>query len=340
MEHIQIEGLPMQASRIGLGTWAIGGWMWGGTEESEAIGTIHAALDGGINLIDTAPVYGFGRSEELVGKALGGGRREQAIIATKVGLDWESGKILRNSSPARLRQELENSLRHLKTEVIDIYQVHWPDESVPFEETARTLDSFKREGKIRAIGVSNFSPAQMDRFRKAAPLATIQPPYNLFEREIEKNVLPYAKRNGFVVLAYGALCRGLLSGKITAKTRFEGDDLRKVDPKFRQPRLGHYLEAVARLDRFARERYGKSVLALAVRWLLDQGEIIALWGARRPDQLVAVRDAMGWQLDASAIQDIDRILNDTVKDRVGPEFMAPPPSLAASAETARAATRC
>ena len=296
MEHIHIAGLPMQVSRIGLGTWAIGGWMWGGTEEREAIGTIHAALDDGINLIDTAPVYGFGRSEELVGKALGGGRRERAIIATKVGLDWASGKILRNSSPARLRQELEDSLRRLKTDVIDIYQVHWPDESVLFEETARTLDTFRREGKIRAIGVSNFLPAQMDRFRKAALLAAIQPPYNLFEREIEKDVLPYAERHGLVVLAYGALCRGLLSGKITAKTQFKGDDLRKVDPKFRQPRLGYYLEVVARLDRFARERYGKSVLALAVRWLLDQGEIIALWGARRPDQLVAVKDAMGWRL--------------------------------------------
>ena len=179
----------------------------------------------------------------------------------------------------------------------------------------------------------------MDRFRKGGPFAAIQPPYNLFEREIEKDVLPYAKRNSLAVLAYGALCRGLLSGKITAKTHFEGDDLRKVDPKFRQPRLGHYLDAVARLDRFARERYGKSVLALAIRWLLDQGEIIALWGARHPDQLAGVKDAMGWQLDASAMQEIDRILAETIKDRVGPEFMAPPPSHAAPAATARAAAR-
>ncbi|MGN6529769.1 MAG: aldo/keto reductase [Burkholderiaceae bacterium] len=130
------------------------------------------------------------------------------MIATKVGLDWGSGKILRNSSPARLRSELEDSLRRLKTDVIDIYQVHWPDEAIPFEETAKVLDSLRREGKIRAIGVSNFSPEQMGRFRKWAPLATIQPPYNLFEREIEKDVLPYAEKHGLVVLAYGALCRG------------------------------------------------------------------------------------------------------------------------------------
>lgn len=175
MEHIKIAGLSQDASRIALGTWAIGGWMWGGTDEAEAIRTIHAALDRGINVIDTAPVYGFGRSEEVVGKALAGGGRERAIIATKVGLDWSSGKILRNSSVARLRQELEDSLRRLQTEVIDIYQVHWPDEAVPFEETAWTLDEFRREGKIKAIGVSNFTPAQMDRFRTAAPLRVVQP---------------------------------------------------------------------------------------------------------------------------------------------------------------------
>lgn len=330
MEHIKITGLPREASRIALGTWAIGGWMWGGTEESEAIRTIHAALDHGINLIDTAPVYGFGRSEERVGKALDGGRRDKALIATKLGLDWSSGKILRNSSPARLRQELEDSLRRLRTEVIDIYQVHWPDESVPFEETARTLDDFRREGKIRAIGVSNFSPAQMDRFRRAAPLTTIQPPYNLFEREIEKDVLPYAERNGLAVLAYGALCRGLLTGEITAKTHFEGDDLRNVDPKFKQPRLSQYLEAAQRLEQFARERYGKSLLVFAVRWLLDRGnDIIALWGARRPDQLAPVNEVMGWHIDESAMREIDRILAETIKDPVGPGFMAPPPSRAA-----------
>jgi aryl-alcohol dehydrogenase-like predicted oxidoreductase len=300
--------------------------MWGGTEESEAISTIQAAFDNGINLIDTAPVYGFGRSEELVGKALASGRREGAIIATKVGLDWASGKILRDSSPTRLRSELEDSLRRLRTDVVDIYQVHWPDDSVPFEETARTLDSFRREGKIRAIGVSNFSPEQMDRFRKVAPLATIQPPYNLFEREIEKDVLPYAEKHGLVVLAYGALCRGLLTGKITAKTEFKGDDLRKVDPKFQQPRLGDYLEAVAQLDRFARGHYGKSVLALAVRWLLDRGKIVALWGARRPDQLAPVKEVMGWNLDADALREIDQILAETIRDKVGPEFMAPPPT--------------
>jgi aryl-alcohol dehydrogenase-like predicted oxidoreductase len=239
-------------------------------------------------------------------------------------LDWRDGKPFRNSSPARLRHELEDSLRRLRTDVIDIYQVHWPDESVPIEETAGVLDEFRREGKIRAIGVSNFSPAQMERFRTAAPIRTVQPPYNLFERQIEIDVLPYVERSGLTLLAYGPLCRGLLTAKITATTRFEGDDLRKTDPKFQQPRLTQYLSAVAALERLARERYGKPVLALAIRWLLDRGRIVALWGARRPDQVTPISEAMGWSLDDATMRDIDRILAETIKDPVGPEFMAPP----------------
>ena len=281
MDHIEIRGLEQQASRIALGTWAIGGWMWGGSDEKDAIETIHAALDLGITMIDTAPVYGFGRAEEIVGRALAGGRRSKTIIATKAGLEWRDGKVLRNSSPARLRAELEDSLRRLRTDVIDLYQVHWPDESVPIEETAAALAGFQREGKILSIGVSNFSPAQMDRFRSAAPLSAVQPPYNLFERDIERDILPYAEAHDLTVLAYGALCRGLLAGKISEKTTFEGDDLRKSDPKFNPPRLQQYLSAVHRLDDFAKERYGKTVLALAVRWVLDMGNTIALWGARK-----------------------------------------------------------
>jgi len=329
MEYIQIKGVEQPASRVAVGTWAIGGWMWGGSDEKSAIATIRAALDLGINVIDTAPAYGFGRAEEIVGRALAGGRRANTIIATKVGLEWRDGQVFRNSSPARLRTELEDSLRRLQTDVIDLYQVHWPDESVSLEESAATLAGFQREGKIRAIGVSNFSPAQMDRFRSAAPLSAVQPPYNLFEREIERDILPDAKRYGLTVLAYGALCRGLLTGKITDKTTYEGDDLRKVDPKFRPPRLQEYLTAVGRLDAFAKERYGKTVLALAVRWILDAGHTIALWGARKPSQLQPLNDVFGWMLDDEAKRTIDQILAETVTHPVGPEFMAPPAKNAA-----------
>jgi aryl-alcohol dehydrogenase-like predicted oxidoreductase len=325
METIEIAGLDMAASRVALGTWAIGGWMWGGTSARDAIRTIQMAVDRGITLIDTAPVYGFGRAEELVGKALESGRlRERALIATKAGLDWHDEKIYRNASPRRLRQEVELSLRRLRTDHIDLYQLHWPDPSTPIADTAAALGELVKQGKIRAIGVSNFSPAQLDEFRRVTPVQTTQPPYNLFERAIEKDVLPHAMQNGLVVLAYGALCRGLLSGKITAGMRFEGDDLRRTDPKFQQPRLAQYLEAVRQLDHFARDNFGKSVLALAVRWILDQGPTIALWGARRPEQLDAVADVMGWSLDSDAKREIDRILAETIVSPVGPEFMAPP----------------
>jgi aryl-alcohol dehydrogenase-like predicted oxidoreductase len=325
METIRIGSSGLTASRVALGTWAIGGWMWGGnTDLDESIRTIRSAVERGITLIDTAPVYGFGHSEDIVGKALSGGLRRHAVIATKVGLDWRDGKVWRNSSPVRIRKEVEESLRRLRTDYIDLYQVHWPDPLVPIQETAGALARLLAEGKIRAIGVSNYSAAQMTQFREAAPIHSVQPPYNLFEREAEREVFPYAWRHDIAVLCYGALCRGLLSGQITATTEFKGDDLRRTDPKFRVPRFSQYLAAVEALDRFARERYGLTVLALAVRWVLDQGGTIALWGARRPAQLDAVGEAMGWELDEAAKARIGKILAATVKDPVGPEFMAPP----------------
>ncbi|WP_130730737.1 aldo/keto reductase [Komagataeibacter xylinus] len=325
-ETIQIRGLKNPVSRIALGTWAIGGWMWGGPDDRNAIATIHEALDVGITLVDTAPVYGFGHSEEIVGQALAG-RRDRVAIATKVGLDWKDDhKPFRNSSPARIRKEIEDSLRRLRTDYIDLYQVHWPDSSVPMEETARTLEALVREGKVLALGVSNFSIAQMDAFRQFAPLCAVQPPYNLFERAMEHDILPYARQHDLAILAYGPLCRGLLSGKMTAETKFGADDLRSADPKFQPPRFAHYLQAVRELQDFARERHGKSLLALAIRWVLDQGPTIALWGARRPDQIAAVADAMGWHLGADDRREIDAILARCIPDPVGPGFMAPPGS--------------
>ena len=325
MQTVDIPGASVKASRIGLGTWAIGGWMWGGTDEVEAIRTIHEAVDRGVTLIDTAPVYGFGRSEEIVGKALAeGGRRNRVLIATKVGLDWKDGKPFRNASKTRIRAEIEESLRRLRTDVIDIYQVHWPDPSVPIEETAAAMADLQRAGKIRAIGVSNFSPPQIEAFRKVAPVHTVQPPYNLFERAIERDVLPYCRDRNIVTLAYGPLCRGLLSGRMTGQTQFDGDDLRKNDPKFQAPRFAQYLRAVERLDRFAQANYGRRVIHLALRWILDrQDSTLALWGARRPDQLGPITGLSGWRIDPPAMAEIDRILSETIMDAVGPEFMAP-----------------
>jgi aryl-alcohol dehydrogenase-like predicted oxidoreductase len=337
LEYIKIDGTNLVSSRIALGTWAIGGWMWGGTDEKESIRTIHAALDQGINLIDTAPIYGQGRSEEIVGEALRErGRREGVILATKVGLDWTNGKVERNSSRQRILQELEDSLRRLQTDYIDIYQVHWPDPATPIEETAATLRELYQQGKIRAIGASNFSPQQMTRFESVAPLHTIQPPYNMFERQTERDVLPYARGRGIAALTYGALCRGLLSGAMSTDRQFAKDDMRKTsDPKFQGPHFSEYLNAVSRLDEFARENYGKRVIHLAVRWLLDQpGVSIALWGARHPEQLTPIREVTGWSVGNSDFAAIDAILRENIHDPVGPEFMAPPARETGEAVTA------
>src|SRR5579862_195948 len=333
MEYMTIPRTQMRVSRIAMGTWAIGGWMWGGTDESESIRTIHAALDKGISLIDTAPAYGFGVSEETIGKAIQErGSREKISIATKWGLEWHDGAMSRNSSPARIGQEVQDSRGRLRTNYIDIYQVHWPDPAVPIEETAATMQELYNEGLIRAIGVSNYSPKQMERFMSVAELHTVQPPYNIFERQSENDVLPFAREHNLGVFAYGPLCRGLLTGRMQPDTKFTGDDLRKSDPKFQPPRYSQYLNAVQQLDDLAREKYGKRVMDLAVRWVLDQPEIsAALWGARRPAQLEAVANTLDWKLDGEALAAIDRILQRAISDPVGPEFMAPPAKNTAAA---------
>ncbi|HET7065772.1 MAG TPA: aldo/keto reductase, partial [Rudaea sp.] len=314
----------LRVSRVALGTWAMGGWMWGGTDERDSIATIRAALDQGITLIDTAPAYGFGTSEEIVGKALdNAGLRSQAIVATKVGLEWRDGKMYRNATRARIMREIDESLRRLRTDYIDIYQVHWPDPLVPVEETADAMRTLYDQGKIRAIGVSNFSVAQIKRFREVAPLHVLQPPYNLFERGIEAEILPYCRAHDIATFGYGSLCRGLLSGRMRADTTFTGDDLRRVDPKFQPPRFAQYLAAVEQLDQLARQRFRRRVIQLAVRWVLDQGISVALWGGRHPDQLLATLGVSGWSLDAATRAKIDRILSETISDPVGPEFMAP-----------------
>jgi aryl-alcohol dehydrogenase-like predicted oxidoreductase len=324
MEYVYISGTNLKVSRIALGTWAIGGTGWGGTDESGAIRTIDEALDRGINLLDTAPIYGFGKSEETIAKALKNHPRDQVVIATKCGLDWSHG-VTRNSTRERVFEELEGSLRRLNTDYIDLYQYHWPDTAVPFEEQAALMEELRHAGKIRAIGVSNYTAEQMDAFLQTAPIHTVQPPYNLFERDAEKGVLPYARDHKIGVLAYSPLCRGLLSGRMTAQTKFPADDVRLEDPKFQPPRFAQYVAAVNELNDFAQERFGRGVAALAVRWVLEQGDnIIALWGARKPEQLSGIDSAIGWRLDPGSILQMNAIVARHVLDPVGPDFLAPP----------------
>jgi aryl-alcohol dehydrogenase-like predicted oxidoreductase len=329
METTTIAGV--EVSRIGLGTWAIGGLDWGAIPDEVAIATCLSAVERGINLIDTAPIYGHGRAEEIIGKAMRAhGRREAFYIATKVGLDWTDLGVFANLTAARLRREIEDSLRRLGTDTIDLYQIHWPDTLIPVAEVAVILDEFRREGKVRALGVSNFNVAQMEEFRSVAPLASNQPPYNLFEREIDSAcgtgaaILPWCAANGVAVLTWSTLCRSLLAGRIMRGMKFDAKDIRSVDPKFQEPRFSQYMTAVERLAAFARERYGKTVLELAARWVLDRpGISVALWGAKRPEQLDAVAGVLGWKLDASAMADIDRIVAESVTDPVGPDYLGP-----------------
>jgi aryl-alcohol dehydrogenase-like predicted oxidoreductase len=323
MEHFTLNSA--QVSRIGLGTWAIGGLEWGEVSVADAIATCLAIFDHGINLIDTAPIYGHGRAEEIIGKAVRQhGRREDFYVATKAGLEWNDRGVFANSDPARLRQEFEDSLRRLGMDHVDLYQIHWPDTTIPVERAAEVLLALYEEGRIRAIGVSNFSAAQMRAFQSVAPLHSNQPPYNLFERAIEDETLRYCREHSIAVLTYSSLCRSLLAGRLTPEMQFPKGDIRRVDPKFQPPRFAQYLQAVSRLDAFAREHFGKSVLALAARWVLDRpGVSAALWGAKCPGQLNAVEEIFGWKLDDAAMAEIDRIVRESVSDPVGPEYLTP-----------------
>ena len=322
----------------------MGGLHWGGTDEAASRSALVAAIENGINLIDTAPIYGFGRSEEIIGQTLHEtGLRQQVVLATKCGLNWTDNKhkVWRDSSAAWIRTEIELSLNRLKTDVIDLYQVHWPDTQTPFEETMQTLLDLKQAGKIRAIGVSNFSVEQMERCLtvgarsprpkspliaggETPPLLCAQPPYNLFERTAETGILPFCHEHQIGILAYGALCRGLLSGRITKDTTFPEGDLRRADPKFKADRRPQYLKAVARFKNIAEEK-GCTVGQLAIAWAYQQkGVTTALVGARNAEQAIENARASNVHLSQDERDAIDRILDREIKTPIGPDFFAPP----------------
>lgn len=323
MEYTQIQGV--RVSRIGLGTWAIGGADWGVVDERESIATCRAIFDHGINLIDTAFIYGQGHAERIVGKAMAEhGRRDDFVIATKGGLAMQNRVCVTDGRPAEILREIDDSLRRLQVDTIDLYQLHWPDPLVPIAETANAMRHAYEAGKIRALGVSNCSVQQMEEFRAVAPLFASQPPLNIFERAVERNIVPYCRKHDIAVLAWSALCRSLLTGKIHANQTFSARDIRSSDPKFQPPRLAQYVAAVEALDCYAQERYGKRVLHLALRWLLDQpGVSVALWGAKRPEQLAPAKEIFGWKLTAEDMLAIDRIVQEHVQQPIGPEYLEP-----------------
>jgi len=299
-------------SRIGLGAWALGGdWHrgWGPQDDEVSIATIQRALDLGVNWVDTAPVYGLGHSEEVVGRALRG-RRDQVIVATKCCRHFDTGtkKLWNDYTPASLRAECEASLRRLGIETIDLYQIHWALEGS--EEAWAAMPDLIREGKIRYAGVSNCSIEQMNRLQAIHPIASLQPPYSLLRREIESQVLSYCAQHQIGVISYGPMEEGLLSGKMT-RERIAGlapSDWRRTDPRFNEPQLSRHIALVDGL-RLIAARHGRSVAEVAIAWTLRRAEVTsAIVGARRPDQIDETARAGDWSLTTQDLAEIDDLL--------------------------------
>jgi len=295
MRYIKLGKTDLEVSVIGFGAWAIGGWMWGGTNESESIKAINTAIDTGINLIDTAPAYGKGLSEEIVGKAIKG-KRDKLIIATKCGLVWhldkgelffnyESGeKVYKFLGPKSIRYEIEQSLSRLGVDYIDLYQTHWQDKTTPIEDTMETLMDLKKEGKIRSIGASNASLEELEQYSQAGQLDVNQEKYNFIDNEVEQEILPWCKSNRVTILAYSSLAKGLLTGKITTDREFKGDDLRKGDSRFSMENRKKINSVLAAEFEPIAEKYGLSLAQLSVAALISQDGVVALCGIRDEKQ--------------------------------------------------------
>jgi len=297
-------------SRICLGSWQFGG-DWGGFETREAQAAIRHALELGVTFFDTAQAYGFGMSEQVLGVALRPelrNRRDKVILATKGGLRMEGGKLLRDASAQWLRQGVEQSLRNLGVDYVDLYQLHWPDPRTPFEETAEAMGQFVTEGKVRYVGVSNFDVDQMREFEKTRKIDTLQPPYHLFRRDIEQEILPYCREHGIGALVYGPLAHGLLGGRYTPQTKFASDDWRSKSPAFRGELFEQNLRVVARLRSLA-ERHGITVPQLAIAWVLANPAVdVAIVGARRPQQLTQTAPAADVELSEETLQEMAQIM--------------------------------
>jgi aryl-alcohol dehydrogenase-like predicted oxidoreductase len=307
MEYVKLGRSGLTVSRICFGTWQFGG-DWGAIERDDAIAAVRAALDEGVTFFDTAQAYGFGASEALLAEALGDDiHRDDVIVGTKGGLrPKEGGGIERDASGAFLREGVEESLRHLGVEAIDLYQVHWPDHDTPFEETGAALAELKQAGKIRHVGVSNFSPAEMEELSRTIEVETDQPPYNLFNRGIEDDVLPWAHEHDIGLLVYGPLSHGLLSGSFDPST-LDADDWRNGHEPFAGDALERNLAAVERLEGFAEAR-GYTLPQLAVAWVLAQpGVHVAITGARRPAHIQGVAPGAGIELSDAELAEIDEL---------------------------------
>jgi len=315
MEYRRLGSSDLEISTVGLGCWAMGGWWWGGTDVNDSIAAVQKAIDVGINFIDTAPVYGWGLSEEIVGRALEG-RRDKAVVATKCGLIWdrEEGeyyfedaghKVYRCLRKENIIREAEASLRRLRTDWIDLYQCHWPDKTTALEETMEALVALRDQGKIRAIGVSNFTVPMHEECLRHGPLHSSQPRYNMLDRKIEKDVLPFCREHNIGVVVYSPLEQGILTGKVTPDRKFAPDDYRTHQPWFQRKNLERALGFLERIRPIA-EGHGKSLAQLAIAWVVAQpGVTAAIVGARRPEQVEHNAGGSDWRLSEDELKVIE-----------------------------------
>jgi len=315
MHTRQLGNSDLNITSIGVGAWAIGGgdWQfgWGEQDDQDSAGAIHAALDAGINWIDTAAAYGLGHSEEVVGRALKE-RIDKPYIFTKATRRWsEDGKLYSSLKASSIREECENSLKRLQVDVIDLYQIHWPNPDEDIEEGWTEMARLREEGKVRWIGVSNFSVSQMKRAQEIAPITSLQPPYSLLRRDVEHDILPYALEQNIGVIVYSPMQAGLLSGKMTKErvAGFGNDDWRRNSEYFKEPNLSRNLE-IADLLRKIGERHGRTAGEVAIAWTLSNPAVTAaIVGVRRPDQVVGVIGAGEFRLSLDEAQVIKEFIS-------------------------------
>jgi aryl-alcohol dehydrogenase-like predicted oxidoreductase len=307
MQQVRLGRSGLVVSRLAFGTWQLGG-DWGPTVTAEAMDAIRRAVEEDVTFFDTAQAYGFGQSEQLLSAALRDVPREQVVIATKGGLRPADGGLVRDASARWIREGVHASLRALGTDYVDLYQLHWPDPATPFEETAEALARLIAEGKIRHAGVSNFDVEQMKTFGVSLPVETLQPPYDLFRRDIEAEILPYTKARDIGVLVYGPLAHGLLSGSLGPGTRFARDDWRSRSPMFQGETYARNLRVVAELGALATE-LECTLPQLAIGWTLANPAVhVAIVGTRDRDHVDEVLAASAMDLDGEAMQRIDALM--------------------------------
>jgi len=318
MEYITLSLLGEKVSRIALGTRDCGKRSPKDIDEKVAAETMEKAVEMGVNFFVTAPAYGFTENEKLLGKFVKErGLRDRLFLSTKAGLRWKGsenlgrGSAFRDASKVAIIEDCENSLKRMQTDYIDLYSIHWPDPLVSYEEMAEAMKLLREQGKIRAIGVSNFSPEMMREFQKVVPIHAIESLYNMFEREIEIEDLPYCLEHHIAVISYRSICGGLLTGNME---------------KFEEPKNAPFRKAAVKLQEWAKDSYNISLGTLAVRWGLDRGISVALWGAKRPTHLDLLSTLWDWHLSGEDLEEIESILTENVPSNMKLFFGKPPPT--------------